>query len=410
MRALIRDQAVPLHPASHLNHIKVVELPPEKRFIWGPSSDFWTLGGASIFLWGLLLVADIYRGDNVAVNQRFGQIAVVFSFLSLFVNYPHFMISYRFGYGRGRGFILKNWIALLAVPLGMIGALALAYFAFSYDVSANQYLLSLDASLHHVGLDLGIPYRGALGLEILSALVWLMYFTVGWHYSKQVFGAMMVCAKLRGYAFTRMDRLGIKANLFSVVIYQFLYMNRLLAAAGASADPRFPGVSLTGFELPSWIYSVSTATLALSTFLVGCILFDLFARRRHRPDASFLVCWVSFLIWWIPIKNLPEFYLMAVPFFHSLQYLLFAAKMEGASQKSPSTFKTSIVVIFITLAGVAGFELIPSSLDLYLATSINQSAWFFMGATAIFINVHHFFIDSVVWKFEQAEMKRAFFG
>jgi hypothetical protein len=84
--------------------------------------------------------------------------------------------------------------------------------------------------------------------------------------------------------------------------------------------------------------------------------------------------------------------------------------MEGASQKSPSTFKTSIVVIFITLAGVAGFELIPSSLDLYLATSINQSAWFFMGATAIFINVHHFFIDSVVWKFEQAEMKRAFFG
>ncbi len=385
---------------------------PVPRYIFGPHIDFWVLGGASIFLWVLLLLGDAFRDASPSIKERFAQVFVVFSFMSVFVNYPHFMISYRFGYGRGARFIFKNWIALLLVPLGMISFYALAYKCFAYDVSSNHVLLWLDHHLASLGIDLAIRERGALGSEILTASIWFMYFTVGWHYSKQIFGALMVYGKLKGYVFLNFERQAIKWNLFLVANYQFLFMNKLLMEVGSSTDPRFPGVVLTGFTLPPWVYFWATTLLVISTIGVLLIFGDLFFRRKNKPDLTFLACWASFLIWWIPVKSLPEFYLMAVPFFHSLQYLLFAAKIEDGELKKRSTAQAPrmiAVVVLTVLAGIAGFELVPVALDTYFVTSINQSAWFFMAAAAIFFNIHHFFIDSVVWKFNQEEVKRAFF-
>jgi hypothetical protein len=221
----------------------------------------------------------------------------------------------------------------------------------------------------------------------------------------------MVYGKLKGYVFEAFERKAIKWNLFSVAIYQFLFMNSALVSNGTSVDPRFSGVTLTGFELPKWINFTATGLLVFSTIGVALIFSHLFFRRNAKPDLTFLTCWASFLIWWIPVKNLPEFYLMAVPFFHSLQYLLFAAKLEGneLKQKSVQAPKMIVIVVLTVLAGIAGFEIAPAALDMYFSTAVHQSAWFFVAAAAIFFNVHHFFIDSVVWKFDQQEVKNAFF-
>ncbi|MGZ6358624.1 MAG: hypothetical protein ACXWP1_05675, partial [Bdellovibrionota bacterium] len=133
--------------------------------------------------------------------------------------------------------------------------------------------------------------------------------------------------------------------------------------------------------------------------------------QKKRLDANFLVPWASFLVWWVPLKNLPEFYFLAVPFFHSLQYLLFASKLESkALEGRPNAKPKMIILVVLTvIAGVAGFELVPSALDSYLATSSGQSTWFFVSVAGVFLNVHHFFIDSAVWKFGQREVQEAFF-
>ena len=59
----------------------------------------------------------------------------------------------------------------------------------------------------------------------------------------------------------------------------------------------------------------------------------------------------------------------------------------------------------LLFVGFCAFELIPSSLDRALETTWYLKTWFFMIAFAVFINVHHFFIDSVVWKFNQTEIR-----
>ena len=82
-----------------------------------------------------MMVADAFR-TRPDVDQRLGQAAVLALSLSLVVNYPHFLFSYRLAYTRGRGFVLAHWWQLIAVPLALAGLLAAAY-AF-YQVPGRQ--------------------------------------------------------------------------------------------------------------------------------------------------------------------------------------------------------------------------------------------------------------------------------
>ena len=61
----------------------------------------------------------------------------------------------------------------------------------------------------------------------------------------------------------------------------------------------------------------------------------------------------------------------------------------------------------LLLIGFCAFELVPNLLDNAFQTEWYLKTWFFMIAFAVFINVHHFFIDSVVWKFNQAEIRKS---
>src|SRR4051812_507115 len=83
-------------------------------------SDFWLLGGASIGLWIVMSLAQFGRERSEAVESHFLQLGALFSLLSIVCNHPHFMISYRFAYGRGAKFVLKHWFSLLLVPAALI--------------------------------------------------------------------------------------------------------------------------------------------------------------------------------------------------------------------------------------------------------------------------------------------------
>ncbi|AUN97991.1 hypothetical protein C0V70_07690 [Bacteriovorax stolpii] len=91
-----------------------------------------------------------------------------------------------------------------------------------------------------------------------------------------------------------------------------------------------------------------------------------------------------------------EYSLYAIPFFHSLQYLLFASKIEGHHQMA---FKSHLVqVFFLVLAGVLFFEMVPNYLDILFGTVTGLGTIFFYIAFPVFINIHHFFIDSCIWR------------
>lgn len=342
--------------------------------------------------------------------MRFMQAFAVFSVLSIVCNHPHFLISYRFGYGRGINFILKNWFSLIVVPVSLVAFYAIAYFNFDSDISKSPYISDLNSLLARTGLSFRLGESDKLGAEIMGLSIWLMYFTVGWHYCKQVYGCMMVYAFYDGYKLKAWQRTLFKWSAISVAVYQFIYMSRSSEryfSEGRIQDPRFQGFHMTPIGLPEWTLKWSIAAVIVLAFGGVMALILNYQRSKQIPSWNFLVPWVAFYFWWVPISTLPEYYLLMVPFFHSLQYLPFAFRAENAKIKRNRWYnaQVSLRLLLLVAVGLLAFELIPSVLDKKLETGTHQAALFFTSAFAVFLNIHHFFIDSVVWKLKDEEVK-----
>ena len=134
----------------------------EKRYLFGPVTDFLCLGGIY-----LPLLSIIYLLPAAEYAPAFAAASL---FIAHFINHPHFAVSYQIFYEgfRQKAFGKTNDPALRAryIFAGIVGPLALASFLgygfFSGDVQA----LGLTANM--------------------------MMFLVGWHYVKQGFGVMIV--------------------------------------------------------------------------------------------------------------------------------------------------------------------------------------------------------------------------
>lgn len=358
-----------------------------RSYVYSQFVDFWLLGGLSIFVCLFMHMANHFKSDVEIINLRFVQMGALFSVLSLFFNYPHFMMSYRFGYSRGYKFIRHYWFSLLVLPLTLLSIFLLAYFFYNSDLLGTRY-----------------------GESALNYTILLMYLTVGWHYSKQIYGCMMVYAFYDEYPLGKWQKLIIRWSTLSVGIYQFAYVANTFArkpkeqySQGFNIQSQFS----MPFLLPPWLESLAILLMILLGGLT-LISFGLIYKRHKRfPSINFLVPWMSFYIWWIPFGDLPEYYILMVPFFHSIQYLLFAYRIEH--QELAENFKNNskffIRVLLVLAAGFLFFEFIPDILDKNLETNVYQTRWFFVTVFATFLNVHHFFIDSVIWKFKDKEIK-----
>jgi hypothetical protein len=50
------------------------------------------------------------------------------------------------------------------------------------------------------------------------------------------------------------------------------------------------------------------------------------------------------------------------------------------------------------IVGVLLFDIIPTWLDVKVQTRFEFGSSFFLIATLLFLNVHHFFVDSSIWR------------
>ena len=60
----------------------------------------------------------------------------------------------------------------------------------------------------------------------------------------------------------------------------------------------------------------------------------------------------------------------------------------------------------VIAAGWLAFELVPNTLDNYLGTFNTWNVFFFFTAATLFINIHHYFIDNVIWRFKDPIVRR----
>ena len=56
------------------------------------------------------------------------------------------------------------------------------------------------------------------------------------------------------------------------------------------------------------------------------------------------------------------------------------------------------------------FELVPNTMDNTLRTFNAWGMFFFFTAAMLFINIHHYFIDNVLWRFKDPQVRKYLLG
>jgi hypothetical protein len=303
---------------------------------------------------------------------------------------------------------------------------AVTYFLFYRDARRRAFgrELPLGYRVHYlvsgllVPLTLGAWALAAIATHSAQALGWmvqLMYLLVGWHYVKQGFGVVAVLAARRGVRVTAGER---RALLF----------HALAGWAFAWANPAMPGgefeekgVVYRALAHPRSLEWVTGGLLAISTVVLVAVLARRWRRERSMlpigPLTGFLVT-----VWsWTIFSAADPLLQYAIPALHSIQYFYFVALLragEARAEEGPPTFGRPVAVRLAGLAlsalalGWFLFRGAPSVLDAifvprpargHLPDDLGLTPFF--AAFFVFVNVHHYFMDHVLWRRETPETR-----
>ncbi len=444
---------------------------PSPGTLLSQGADVLMAGGASIVLFVLLKIFVAKTADS----HSWGAALYYASFL---VNYPHFAASYQllyrdagthfFSFRSRPWFALRLWWAGLGVPL-----LLLSYFVFA---------LSQDS------------------IVLLGYIVNAMYFFVGWHYVKQIFGCVIVLSAARGITYAAWERWAILVPLYSLWLLQYV------AANSTGVTKMFIDIPYSSLHLPMFVISAFALVLIVSTLAMFAMFGWRFQQKRPLPPLSATVAILSIYVWFMPVYSNPYF-TMIIPFFHSLQYLLFVlvykrnesllAVPETTSTPTKRTSRrrltlvgsilflvlpvlliagsvtggftnrledamvatygmlmvvssslwlttvciaaaTAIVVLALQLVshksalwyflsfiaqmlllGALLFSVVPTILDILARNSLLPQAMiynaktfgasFYLFAFMIFVNIHHYFVDNVLWRRDNPNIRQYLF-
>ncbi len=168
---------------------------------------------------------------------------------------------------------------------------------------------------------------------------------------------------------------------------------------------------------------LSIAYSCMIVSIVGMVVTHLqkFVREGTWPAPMAIFSYLTIYVWLLPVMTHPMYSHM-IPMFHSLQYLLFVYafrrnKTESGIQDKnmPEGRRHWLIGLWGYLAGAVAlgalsFHIIPTFFDSFhwLNTAVFGPTPFVFFAT-IFINIHHYFIDNVIWRGDNPEMRQYLF-
>jgi hypothetical protein len=355
---------------------------PAGGHIVGKYADFLCLGGASLFI-----VPAVYLMPDAATPL----LVALMWMLADVLNHPHFAASYMIFY---RGFDrklagegIKPALRYRYIFAGVVAPVALALFFATGLVLGNAALLGWAGNL--------------------------MVFLVGWHYTKQGYGMLMVDAVMKKKFFSAPEKHVLLINAYACWILFWLAMNWYIS------DRQMWGLHYYSFDIPVWMLAVAGFGVAATTVQVLAV----FVRRIVKgglsalPVTGVMAYLVSLYFW--AVARFDPMALMFVPALHSLQYLTIVWRFEknrGHALNDAGTTKgllSSHVLKFgvaAFLIGWAGFYTVPRALDTfapYDVALLGPTA--FMFVFWMFINIHHYLIDNVIWRSDNPEAGRYLF-
>ncbi len=344
--------------------------------------EFMVVGGATLFLFPLAwLLRTTFGLDDAEFAAGF------LTFYGAYViNDPHFAVTYLLFYKdfrqRAFGSVLPRAQRVRYVVVGAV-----------------------------VPLSLGIAASVAIGGQSAPTLGWmiqLMFLLVGWHYAKQGFGVLTVLSARRGVRISVRERTIFLAHCYAAWAYAWSSPS---VAAGQYQEK---GVVYSAVAHPRWLEFATGGALAVSSV---ALVWVLVARWRREGTTLPLAPLTGFLItiWsWTIYSSADPVLRYLIPALHSVQYFYFVWLMkrnEARESEGPPTFgrPASVRVGFLAVSAIAlGWLLLrggPELLDGIFVAKPSRGAvpddlglTPFFAALYVFVNVHHYFMDNVIWR------------
>lgn len=325
--------------------------------------DTLVIGGLSILAW-----LGLSRFSNASDVVPMASTAFALSFVA---NYPHFSATvYRLYQNPGN--IREFPVTAIGLPLLLIGV-----------VFAGLWQPRLIA-----------PYI------LLLYLVWSPY-----HYSGQTIGLTMVYARRAGFHIGQRQRLALSTFVFSAFVCGVIRAQQ--AASGGIIQ--LSGLSVPALTLPPWLYAGAEAMMATGALVFGSFVLAWCIEHKRLLPPIVLLPAVTHFIWFVPGAGVKSFVLI-IPAFHSFQYLLIALVMQlhrrtGAvapMDRRRLAAEALRWALHNVLGGILLFIGLPVALiALHVPTALA------FGLIVAVVNIHHFFVDGVIWKLRDSSTSTA---
>ncbi|HVK63860.1 MAG TPA: hypothetical protein VM694_05285 [Polyangium sp.] len=307
------------------------------------------------------------------------------------INDPHFAVTYLLFY--------KD-VKARAFGGAFRGAQRVRYLVAGFGVPLILGGLSM----------VGLATRSAFTLSLLFRL---MFFLVGWHYVKQGFGVFTVLAARRGVRFTPRERLVVLVHCFSGWAYAWA------SPADPGREVEEKGVVYTTLAHPVWFEHL-THVVVLSTVLpLAWVLFQKWRREGRLPILTPLTALLCSIWSWSIYSGKDPLVRYVIPALHSVQYLYFVWLMKGneaREREGPPWFersaRTRLGILAVSALGLGWllFHGAPTALDEALGPR-GKAVYEDLGPTPYFaalygfVNIHHYFMDTVLWRRENPETR-----
>ena len=362
----------------------------EIRHLHGAAADFLLLGGLSFLLFPLTFLLPL---QNWYVPVGFWALA-----LSNVINHPHFAHSYQIFYqhfgskltspDRPKWLRVRYAIAGIAVPVILV-----VFFLFGI-LTGNARLVGLGGNI--------------------------MALFVGWHYVKQGYGMLMVDAVMKRRFFNDREKKVLLANAYAVWTTAWLFINR------EAAENQLWGLQYYSLDMPGWVLATASVAVAMTSLAAAWTLIRRLRAGQKLPWTGVMAYAVSLYLWTL-FARINPLWLLVLPALHSIQYLAvvyrFQANLEKAEASSHpddgpwerllNSYRTK-VALFGALGLLLGGGLFWG-LPKFLDASVNYERGVFGPTLFLFlfwviINVHHYFMDSVMWRRDNPETKLHLFS
>ena len=248
--------------------------------------------------------------------------------------------------------------------------------------------------------------------RVLSYGANVMFFLVGWHYAKQGYGILIVDSVKKRLMLSPHLKTLLRVNAYACWLAAWLNVNHALSTAIG-----YLGINYYTLPIPSPVFVAAVAVAAATTCATLFMLTRQWWKARALPSNG-VVAYFTALYLWVAFVRINPFFLLVVPAFHSLQYLAVVWRYQlnvGAVSASPKrrlSFpaldrvwpdsawrRLALFVAAGIVLGYLGFAAAPGVLAaLFSYDEAVFGPTLFMFLLYIFINVHHYFLDNVMWR------------